>query len=98
MNVLEQVNKQAAINARMLGVNPTDRDLQFVVSTKPDISWSQEAVSDWLKKSVEGTRRTLEFAKKQMESGGAYIPEAPPAPQAPAASQFKIISVTPGPR
>ena len=99
MNVLEQVNKQAAINARMLGVNPTDRDLQFVVSTKPDISWPQEAVSDWLKKSVEGTRRTLEFAKKQMESGGAYIPEAPaPTGQVPQASQFKIISVEPGKR
>jgi len=92
MNVLEQVNKQAAINARMLGVNPTDRDLQFVVSTKPDITWSQEAVADWLKKSVEGTRRTLDFARKQMETGGTYVP---PTPQ-PDAGQFKIISVEPG--
>jgi len=76
----------------MLGVNPTDRDLQFVVSTKPDITWSQEAVADWLKKSVEGTRRTLDFARKQMETGGTYVP---PTPQ-PDAGQFKIISVEPG--
>jgi hypothetical protein len=96
MNVLEQVNKQAAINARMLGVNPTDRDLQFVVSTKPDITWSQEAVSDWLKKSAEGTRRSLDFARKQLESGGAYIPPTPQATPASTASQFKIISVEPG--
>jgi len=82
MNVLEQVNKQAAINARMLGVNPTDRDLQFVTSTKPDISWSQEAVSDWLRKSVEASRRTLDFARKQMATGGAYVPETPTAPSA----------------
>jgi hypothetical protein len=97
MNVLEQVNKQAAINARMLGINPTDRDLQFVVSTKPDITWSQEAVADWLKKSNEGTRRTLDFARKQMETGGTYVPPTPePTSQVPPAGQFKIISVEPG--
>jgi len=77
MNVLEQVNKVAAQNAKMLGTNPTDKDLQFVTSTKPDITWSQEAVADWLRKSAEGTRRTLDFARKQVQSGGTYIPETP---------------------
>jgi Transglycosylase SLT domain len=77
MNVLEQVNKVAAQNAKMLGTNPTDRDLQFVTSTKPDITWSKEAVADWLRKSAEGTRRTLDFARKQVESGGTYIPATP---------------------
>jgi hypothetical protein len=77
MNVLEQVNKVAAQNAKMLGTNPTDRDLQFVTSTKPDISWSQEAVADWLRKSADAQRRTLDFARKQVQSGGTYIPETP---------------------
>ena len=76
-NVLEQVNKQAAVNAKMLGTNPTDRDLQFVTSTKPDETWSAEAVADWLRKSADATRRTLDYARKQIETGGRYIPETP---------------------
>jgi hypothetical protein len=75
--VLDQVNKQAAINAKMLGTNPTDRDLQFVTSTKPDETWSSGAVEEWLRRSAQGTRRTLDFARKQYESGGRYIPETP---------------------
>jgi len=79
-NVLEVVNKVAATNAKMLGTNPTDRDLQFVTSTKPDETWSAEAVADWLRKSADGTRRTLDFARKQMESGGKFVPETPQQP------------------
>ena len=77
MNILEQVNKVAAQNAKMLGTNPTDRDLQFVTSTKPDITWGQEAVADWLRKSADAQKRTLDFARKQVQSGGTYIPETP---------------------
>jgi hypothetical protein len=77
MNILDQVNKVAATNAKMLGTNPTDRDLQFVTSTKPDITWSQEAVADWLRRSAEGQRRTLDFARKQIETGGKFVPETP---------------------
>lgn len=83
-NVLEVVNKVAATNAKMLGTNPTDRDLQFVTSTKPDETWSAEAVADWLRKSADGTRRTLDFARKQMETGGKFVPETPQqTPEAP---------------
>jgi hypothetical protein len=83
-NVLEVVNKVAATNAKMLGTNPTDRDLQFVTSTKPDETWSAEAVADWLRKSADGTRRTLDFARKQVETGGKFVPETPQqAPEAP---------------
>ena len=73
-NVLDVVNRQAAVNAKMLGVNPTDRDLQFVTSTKPDETWSAGAVEEWLKRSAEGTRRTLDYARKQLETGGSYVP------------------------
>jgi len=101
-NVLDIVNKQAAVNAKMLGTNPTDRDLQFVTATKPDKNWPPDAVADWLRKSADGTRRTLDFARSQMQSGGTYIPEtpqaAPPAATVPPANQFRIISVTPGPK
>jgi len=76
-NILDVVNKVAATNAKMLGTNPTDRDLQFVTSTKPDETWSQEAVAEWLRRSAEGTRRTLDFARKQMETGGKFVPETP---------------------
>lgn len=75
--VLDQVNKQAAINAKMLGTNPTDRDLQFVTSTKPDETWSAGSVEEWLRRSAEGTRRTLDFARNQVKSGGRFIPETP---------------------
>ena len=77
MNVLDVVNKQAAVNAKMLGTNPTDRDLIFVTQTKPDRTWGAADVADWLRRSADGTRRTLDFAKKQIETGGRYMPETP---------------------
>jgi hypothetical protein len=78
-NVLDVINKQAAVNAKMLGTNPTDRDLQFVTATKPDETWPADAVAEWLRKSADGTRRTLDFARKQIETGGRYVPETPQA-------------------
>jgi hypothetical protein len=75
--VLDVVNKQAAINAKMLGTNPTDRDLQFVTSTKPNENWSPKAVEEWLRRSAEGTQRTLDYARKQIQSGGTYVPPTP---------------------
>jgi hypothetical protein len=76
-NILDQVNKQAAINTKMLGVNPTDRDLQFVVKTKPTEDWPPEAVAEWLRKSANSSRRALDFAREQIKSGGRFIPETP---------------------
>ena len=76
-NVLDAVNKQAAINVKMLGVNPTDRDLQFVVSTKPNETWPPEAVADWLRKSASASRRALDFAREQVKSGGRFIADSP---------------------
>lgn len=74
-DVLEYVNRIAATNAKMLGTNPTDRDLAFVTSTKPDSSWSDSDVKEWIKRSEKAQRRTLEIARKQIETGGTY--EAP---------------------
>lgn len=80
--VMEQINKIAAANAKALGTNPTDRDLIFVTSNIPNESFSEKDVAEWIRRSDEGLRRTLDIAKKQVESGGTYIaplPEEPPA-------------------
>jgi soluble lytic murein transglycosylase len=77
MQVLDIVNKVAASNAKMLGTNPTDADLRFVTSTKPDETWSPQAVEEWMRRSAEGTRKTIDFARQQIQSGGTFIPETP---------------------
>jgi hypothetical protein len=74
-DVLEYVNLIAAVNSKMLGTNPTDRDLQFVTSTKPNEDWAPQAVKEWIQRSEKAQRRTIEIARKQVESGGRY--EAP---------------------
>jgi len=74
-NILEYVNFISAKNAKMLGTNPTDRDLMFVTSTKPDATWSEADVKEWIQRSDRGQRRTMDIARKQIETGGTY--EAP---------------------
>lgn len=76
-NVMEQINKIAAINSKMLGVNPTDRDLQFVTENIPDVNWAEKDVADWIRRSDEASRRTLDIAKKQVKSGGTYLAPVP---------------------
>jgi hypothetical protein len=81
-NVMEQVNRIAAANVKALGTNPTDRDLIFVTSNIPNESWAEKDVAAWIRRSDEAVRRTLDIAKKQVESGGTYqapVPEEPPA-------------------
>ena len=66
--------------AKMLGVNPTDRDLQFVVDNSPDESWTNEAISEYIRKYRDAAYRTLDIANKQVESGGRYQPQVPAQP------------------
>jgi hypothetical protein len=88
-DVLEYVNRIAATNAKMLGTNPTDRDLQFVTATKPNEDWGPQAVKEWIQRSETAQRRTLEIARKQVESGGRY--EAPlPSEGAPGTKENPI--------
>jgi hypothetical protein len=79
-NVMEQINKIAAANVKALGTNPTDRDLIFVTSNIPNESFSEKDVADWIRRSDEGLRRTLDIAKKQVESNGTYVAPLPDAP------------------
>ena len=88
-DVLEYVNRIAASNAKMLGTNPTDRDLLFVTSTKPNEDWAPQAVKEWIQRSEKAQRRTLDIARKQVESGGRY--EAPlPSESAPGSKENPI--------
>ena len=88
-DVLEYVNRIAATNAKMLGTNPTDRDLQFVTSTKPNEDWAPQAVKEWIQRSEKAQRRTLDIARKQVDSGGRY--EAPlPSESAPGSKENPI--------
>jgi hypothetical protein len=88
-DVLEYVNRIAATNAKMLGTNPTDRDLQFVTSTKPNEDWAPMAVKEWIQRSEKAQRATIEIARKQVESGGRY--EAPLPSEGGSDSGIKII-------
>ena len=76
---IKGVQQQAA---KLLGVNPTDRDLQFVTENSPDESWTNEAVANYLRRYRRGAAKSLDVAKKQIDSGGRYevpVPEeAPP--------------------
>ena len=77
-SVMEYINSIAAGNAKSLGANPTDRDLIFLTSNIPNETWSDKDVADWIRKSETAQRRTLDIARKQVESGGRYTPEVPP--------------------
>jgi len=80
--VMEQINKISSVNAKALGTNPTDRDLIFVTKNIPDETFSPEDVAAWIRRSDEGVRRTLDIAKKQVESGGTYVAPIPAEPPA----------------
>jgi hypothetical protein len=76
-NVMEYINSISAGNAKTLGANPTDRDLIFLTANVPNETWSDKDVADWIRRSEKAQRRTIEIARKQVESGGRYVPELP---------------------
>ena len=76
-NVMEYINSISAGNAKSLGSNPTDRDLIFLTANVPNETWSDKDVADWIRRSEKAQRRTIEIARKQVESGGRYVPELP---------------------
>lgn len=88
-SILRDIKSIQSSAAKMLGVNPTDRDLQFVTENSPDESWTNEAVADYIRKYRDAAYRTLDIAKKQIDTGGRYEPTLPPA-AAPGAEQGGI--------
>lgn len=70
--ILNDIKNTQASMAKLLGVNPTDRDLQFILENDPDETWTNADVADWFRRARAATKRTLEIARKQVESGGTY--------------------------
>ena len=67
--IMRDIKAIQSTAAKMLGINPTDRDLQFVVDNSPDESWTNKAVANYIRRYREAAQRTLEIAKKQLDSG-----------------------------
>ena len=92
--ILDTVNKLAADGLKALGSNPSTVDLEFWTKYKPDGSSDPAFVRDWIQSRSDDLKRRLGYAGAQVGAGGG----AGVAPAAPTASQFRIISVEPGPR
>jgi hypothetical protein len=72
--IMQDVKAIQSSAAKMLGINPTDKDLQFVTENAPNESSTNEEVARYIRKYRDAARRTLEIANKQVESGGRYVP------------------------
>jgi len=68
--------------------------LEFWTKYKPDGSSDPKFVRDWIQSRSDDLKRRLGYAGAQVGAGGG----AGVAPAAPTASQFRIISVEPGPK
>ena len=94
--IMDTVTKLAADGLKALGSNPSTVDLEFWTKYKPDATSNPKFVRDWIQSRSDDLKRRLGYAGAQVGAGGS----AGVAPAAPAAanSQFRIISVEPGPR
>jgi hypothetical protein len=72
--IMQDIKAIQSVSAKMLGINPTDKDLQFVVENTPNESSTNEEVARYIRKYRDAARRTLDIANKQVESGGRYVP------------------------
>lgn len=98
MGSADQRNTDKAINAvktvaaeglKALGSQPTDADRDYLTANIPDETWNDKDVRDWLISRRDFIKRKVDIAKKQISSGGSYVPEMPAdvpttAPQTPA--------------
>ena len=78
--ILEGVKLISAEGMKVLGANPTDADRDYLTANIPNESWSAESAREWLESRRKFLERKYDIAKKQVSSGGTYVPEIPPAP------------------
>jgi hypothetical protein len=67
----------AAEGMKMLGSQPTDADRDYLTANIPDETWVDKDVREWLQTRREFVTNKIDTAKKQIKSGGRYIPEMP---------------------
>ena len=67
----------AAEGLKALGSQPTDTDRDYLTANIPDETWGEKDVREWLTSRRDFIKRKVEVAKKQISSGGSYVPEMP---------------------
>jgi hypothetical protein len=70
--IMQDISAIQSQAAKMLGVNPTDKDLEFVVKNAPNEDSTNEEVARYIRKYRDAAQRTLEIARKQVDTGGRY--------------------------
>ena len=78
--ILEGVKLISAEGMKVLGANPTDADRDYLTANIPNETWSAEDTREWLDSRRKFLERKYDIAKKQVSSGGTYVPEIPAAP------------------
>ena len=74
---LNAVKIVSAQGMKVLGANPTDADRDYLTSNIPDETWADKDLREWLQTRREFVTNKIDTAKKQIKSGGRYIPEMP---------------------
>jgi soluble lytic murein transglycosylase-like protein len=75
--VMEYVDKVTASGAKALGANPTNRDLEFLLANRPNERWEAEDVKAWINSTQDKIKDSIEIAREQVRTGGAYQPPIP---------------------
>jgi hypothetical protein len=91
---LNAVKIISAQGMKVLGSNPTDADRDYLTANVPDETWADKDVREWLQTRREFLTNKIDTAKKQIKSGGRYMPEMPKEELSPAEQTKTINGVT----
>jgi hypothetical protein len=68
--ILDTVNKLATEGMKVLGSNPSTKDLEFWTANKPNIGSSPEFMKQWLSSRKADLEARLKYAGSQVNAGG----------------------------
>jgi hypothetical protein len=68
---MDTVNKLAADGLKVLGTNPSTKDLEFWTKYKPDVNSDPAFVRDWITSRSEDLKRRLSYAQTQTNASGS---------------------------
>ena len=80
--IMEAVQLLSAQGMKVLGANPTDADRDYLTKNVPDENWPAEETRKWLEEHRDFIIRKVDIAKKQIKTGGNYMPDMPTSPSA----------------